>query len=94
VVRPPSLATELVDGPCYKRIIVPLERLIRSLSRVSSGTHVLQLIEHAQVTLLRVVTPDKTAPGTEAGAAGASRRPAGLDEAERISAKVRVALAT
>ena len=92
VVRPPSLATELVDGPCYKRIIVPLDG--SSLAEQSlEPALTLAAVEHAQVTLLRVVTPAKTTPGTEAGASGASRRPAGLDEAERYLSKVRIALA-
>ena len=92
VVRPPSLATELVDGPCYKRIIVPLDG--SSLAEQSlEPALTLAAIEHAQVTLLRVVTAGKTAPGTAAAASGASRRAAGLDEAEHYLAKVRMALA-
>jgi nucleotide-binding universal stress UspA family protein len=93
VVRPPSLATELVDGPCYKRIIVPLDG--SSLAEQSlEPALTLAAIEHAQVTLLRVVTPGKKAPGTEAAASGATRRPAGLDEAESYLSKVRIALAS
>lgn len=92
VVRPPSLATGLVDGPCYKRIIVPLDG--SSLSEQSlEPALTLAAVEHAQVTLLRIVTTGRKTPGTEAGGAGASRRPAGIDEAERYLAKVRMALA-
>jgi len=92
VVRPPSLATELVDGPCYKRIIVPLDG--SSLAEQSlEPALALAEVEHAQVTLLRVVTPAKETAATEAGTAGASRRPAGIDEAEQYLAKVRMTVA-
>ncbi len=92
VVRPPSLATELVDGPCYKRILVPLDG--SSLAEQSlEPALTLAALEQAQVTLLRVVTPGKTPPGTEAGASP-SGRSAGVDEAERYLSKVRMALAS
>ncbi|HYN80007.1 MAG TPA: universal stress protein [Gemmatimonadaceae bacterium] len=90
VVRPPSLATELIDGPCYKRIIVPLDG--SSLAERSLQFAVaLAKIEHAQLTLLRIVTPEKTAPA-QPGAWIAPRRAAGIDEAERYLAKMRIAL--
>lgn len=92
VVRPPSLATELVDGPCYKRIIVPLDG--SSLAERSlEPALALAETEHAQVTLLRIVTPPKDWPSPETGLPMPSRRAPGLDEAERYLAKVRMALA-
>ncbi|MEO7502859.1 MAG: universal stress protein [Gemmatimonadaceae bacterium] len=91
VVRPPSLATELVDGPCYKRIIVPLDG--SPLAELSLDPAIaLARMEHAQLTLLRIVTPDKKQPAGKPGATGASRRSSGLDDAERYLAKMRMAL--
>ena len=93
VVRPPSLATELIDGPCYKRIIVPLDGSALA-ERSLDPAITLARMEHAQLTLLRIVTPDKETPaGKNAGPTGASRRPAGLDDAERYLAKIRMNLA-
>lgn len=92
VVRPPSLATELVDGPCYKRIIVPLDGSPLA-ERSLEPALALAEVERAQVTLLRIVTPAKTVPATQTGASSASRRTPGLNEAERYLAKMRMALA-
>ena len=91
VVRPPSLATELVDGPCYKRIIVPLDGSALAEQSLEPAI-ALAKMEHAQVTLLRIVTPDRNAPAGKSGPTGASRRPSGLDDAERYLAKMRMAL--
>ena len=44
------------------------------------------------MTLLRIVTPDRNAPAGKPGPTGASRRPSGLDDAERYLAKMRTAL--
>jgi nucleotide-binding universal stress UspA family protein len=92
VVRPPSLATELVDGPCYKRIVVPLDGSALA-ERSLEPALALAEAEHAQVTLLRIVTPPKGWPRPETGLPMPSRRAPGLDEAERYLAKVRMALA-
>lgn len=92
IVRPPSLATELVDGPCYKRIIVPLDG--STLAERSLGPAIaLAKAEHAQVTLLRIVTPPKGWPRPQTGKPMPPLRAPGLDEAERYLAKVRMDLA-
>jgi nucleotide-binding universal stress UspA family protein len=92
VVRPPSLATELVDGPCYKRIIVPLDG--SPLAELSLDPAIaLARMEHAQLTLLRIVTPERKSPAEKPGATSTSSRPSGLDDAERYLAKMRMALA-
>lgn len=91
VVRPPSLATELMDGPCFKRIIVPLDGSALA-ERSLDPAIALARMEHAQLTVLRIVT-DKESPAEKPGAAGASRRPSGLDDAERYLAKIRMNLA-
>ena len=91
IVRPPSLATELVDGPCYKRIIVPLDG--SSLAERSLEPAIaLAEAEHAQVTLLRIVTPPKGWPRPQTGIPMPSFRDPSLGEAERYLAKVRMDL--
>ncbi len=92
VVRPPSLATELIDGPCYKRIIVPLDGSALA-ERSLDPAIALARIEHAQVTLLMIVPPDNESPAGNSGPKGPSRRPVGLNDAERYLAKMRIALA-
>ena len=92
VVRPPSLATELIDGPCYKRIIVPLDGSALA-ERSLEPAIALARMEHAQLTVLRIVTPDKKTLAGKAGPTGASRRQARIDDAEQYLAKVRIALA-
>ena len=92
IVRPPSLATELIDGSCYKRIIVPLDGSALAESSLDSAIAFARM-EHAQVTLLRIVAPDKESPAGKPGATGASRRPAGVDDAERYLANMRISLA-
>lgn len=92
VVRPPSLATELVDGPCYKRIIVPLDGSALA-ERSLDPALALAEAEHAQVTLLRIVTPPKGWPRPQTSLPAPPLRAPGLDEAERYITKVRMNLA-
>jgi nucleotide-binding universal stress UspA family protein len=92
VVRPPSLATELVDGSCYKRIIVPLDGSALA-ERSLEPALTLAEAEHAEVTLLRIVTVAKSAPVTEPGIAIPQRRAPAIEEAERYLAGMRIALA-
>jgi nucleotide-binding universal stress UspA family protein len=92
IVRPPSLATELVDGPCYKRIIVPLDGSALA-ERSLEPAIALAEAEHAQVTLLRIVTPPKGWPRPQTGIPMRPLRAPGLDEAEVYLAKVRMDLA-
>lgn len=91
VVRPPSLATELIDGPCYKRIIVPLDGSPLA-ERSLDPAIALARMEHAQLTLLRILTPDKKTPVGQRGATSTSTRPSGLDDAEQYLARMRMAL--
>jgi len=92
VVRPPSLATELVDGSCYKRIIVPVDGSV--LAELSLDPALaLAKAEHAQVTLLRIVTVAKSAPMTEPGRSISQRRAPAIQEAERYLAGLRMTLA-
>ena len=92
IVRPPSLATELIDGSCYKRIIVPLDG--SSLAERSlPAALALAEIEHAELTLLRIVPVAKSIPAGELHATIGPARARDVDEAERYLAGVRVRLA-
>lgn len=92
IVRPPSLATELVDGTCYKRIIVPLDGSALA-ERSLEPAIALAEAEHAQVTLLRIVTPSKGWPRPRTGIPAPPLRAPGLDDAEQYLTKVRMDLA-
>jgi nucleotide-binding universal stress UspA family protein len=92
IVRPPSLATELIDGSCYKRIIVPLDGSSLAERSLSAALALAEL-EHAEVTLLRVVPAAQSAP---AGILRSMISPANahyVNEAERYLARVRVRFA-
>jgi nucleotide-binding universal stress UspA family protein len=92
VVRPPSLATELVDGPCYKRIIVALdgsslaERALEPAIKLAEA-------EDATITLLRIVPADRNIPEGELHSTIGPARASDVEEAERYLAGVRVKLA-
>jgi nucleotide-binding universal stress UspA family protein len=92
VVRPPSLATELMNGLCYKRIIVPLDGSPLA-ERSLDPALTLAEAEQAEVTLLRVVAVAKSAPVTEPGISIPQRRAPAIEEAERYLAGVQSALA-
>jgi nucleotide-binding universal stress UspA family protein len=92
LVRPPSLATELIDGSCYKRIIVPLDGSAlaeRSLAPASA----LAELEHAELTLLRIVPVAKSIAPGELHATIGPARARDVEEAERYLAGVRVRFA-
>lgn len=92
LVRPPSLATELTDGSCYKRIMVPLDG--SSLAELSLGPALtLALLEHAELTLLRVVPVARNKSRGELHATIGPSRASDIDQAERYLAGVRVRLA-
>ncbi len=92
IVRPPSLATELVDGACYKRIVVPLDGSLLAEHSLPSALALAEL-EHAELTLLRIVPSEKSIPSGELHAAIGPARAQDVDEAERYLAGVRVRLA-
>jgi len=93
LVRPPSLATELIDGSCYKRIIVPLDG--SSLAERSLPTALaLAELEHAELTLLRVVPVAKSIPAGELHATiEPAARASDVEEAEHYLAGMRIRLA-
>jgi len=92
LVRPPSLATELIDGSCFKRIIVPLDG--SSLAE-RSLTHAvtLAMLEHAELTLLRVVPVARHMSAEEMHSTIGPARARDVDEAEQYLSGVRIRLA-
>lgn len=92
IARPPSLATELVDGACYRRIIVPLDGSALAERSLPPAIALAEL-EHAELTLLRIVPAAKDIPDGELHATIGPARARDVDEAERYLAGVRVHLA-
>jgi nucleotide-binding universal stress UspA family protein len=76
VVRPPSVATALENGMHLKRILVPLDGSVLAEGALEPAVR-LAKIEHASITLLRIVTAWKQ---TEPGALQSSIGPAGATE--------------
>jgi nucleotide-binding universal stress UspA family protein len=92
IVRPPSLATELVDGPCYKRIIVALDGSSLAERALEPAIKLAEM-EDASITLLRIVAADKNIPNGELHSTIGPARARDVEEAERYLAGVRVKLA-
>ena len=92
IVRPPSLATELTDGPCYKRIVIPLDGSPLAEHSLHPALEFAET-EHAELTLLRVVPVAKEMGPEELHAAIGPARARDVEEAERYLAAVRVRLA-
>lgn len=92
LVRPPSLATELIDGSCYKRIIVPLDG--SSLAERSlPAAFALAELEHAELTILRIVPVAKSIAAGELHSTIGPARARDVEEAERYLAGIRVRFA-
>lgn len=92
LVRPPSLATELTDGSCYKRIIVPLDGSALAEGSLPAALALAKL-EHAEVTLLRVVPVARNMVAGELHATIGPARASDVEEAELYLSAVRVRLA-
>ena len=92
IVRPPSLATELIDGPCYKRIIVPLDGSSLAEQGLFAALGLAEL-EHAAVTLLRIVPAAKGIPASELHPTLGPARAGDVDKAERYLAGIRIRIA-
>jgi nucleotide-binding universal stress UspA family protein len=89
-VRPPSLATELIDGACYRRIIVPLDgSLLAEQSLVPAMA--LAESEHAELTLLRIVPAVNNIPNGELHSTIGPARARDVDEAEKYLSGMRLA---
>lgn len=92
LVRPPSLATELTDGSCYKRIIVPLDGSSLAEGGLPAALALAKL-EHAELTLLRVVPVARNLGAGELHATIGPARASDVEEAELYLSGVRVRLA-
>lgn len=92
IVRPPSLATELMDGACYRRIIVPLDGSQLAERSLASAIAFAE-IEHAELTLLKIVRALKNIPAGELHATIGPARARDVEEAEKYLAGLRARLA-
>lgn len=92
LVRPPSLATGLTDGSCYKRIIVPLDGSSLAEGSLPAALALAEL-EHAELTLLRIVPSEKYIPSGEPHSTIGPARAYDVQDAERYLAGVRLRLA-
>jgi nucleotide-binding universal stress UspA family protein len=64
VVRPPSLATEMASGSCFKRILIALDGSPLAERSLKSALHLAEL-EGAEIRLLRIVPEEKNIPAGE-----------------------------
>jgi nucleotide-binding universal stress UspA family protein len=92
IVRPPSLATELVDGFCYKRMIVPLDGSPLAEQVIEQALNLAEL-EHAELTLLRVVPRAHDVDDGELLSSIGAARAVDVEDAERYLAGIRVRIA-
>lgn len=92
IVRPPSLATELIDGACYRRIIVPLDGSVLAEQCLASAIGLAES-EHAELTLLRIVLAANDIPRGELHSTIGPARARDVDEAEKYLSGMQVRLA-
>ena len=91
-VRPPSLATELASGSCFKQILVALDGSALAEKSLKPALALAEL-EQAEVTLLRVVPSEKDIPVGEMHALIGPARARDTDEAQSYLAGLQVTLA-
>jgi nucleotide-binding universal stress UspA family protein len=92
VVRPPSLATELASGFCFKRIIVPLDGSPLAERSLEAAIDLAEF-EQATVTLLRVVKTDDHVPPGELYSSRGAASATDVEDAEQYLARWKFALA-
>jgi nucleotide-binding universal stress UspA family protein len=92
IVRPPSLATELIDGACYRRIIVPLDGSLLAEESLAPAMPLAES-EHAEVTLLRIVPAVNDIPNGELHSTIGPARARDVEEAEKYLSGMQVRLA-
>jgi nucleotide-binding universal stress UspA family protein len=91
VVRPPSLATEMESGPCFKRILIALdgsplaERSLKPALRLAE-------LEGAEIHLLRIVPADRNIPLGELQATVGPARASDVQDALWYVSGVRILL--
>ena len=91
VVRPPSLATEMTSGPCFKRIIIPLDGSALAERSLKPALALAEL-EEAEVTLLRVVPEEKNIPEGVIHSSIGPARANDVQDAQWYLASVRILL--
>jgi nucleotide-binding universal stress UspA family protein len=91
-VRPPSLATELASGSCFKRILVALDGSALAEKSLKPALTLAEM-EQAEITLLRVVPSEKDIPVGEMHALIGPARARDVDEAQSYLAGLQVTLA-
>jgi len=92
VVRPPSLATELVDGACYRRIIVPLDGSLLAEQSLAPAMDLAEN-EHAELTLLRIAPAVRDIQKGELHSTIGPARARDVEEAEKYLSAMQVRLA-
>lgn len=90
-VRPPSLATELANGSCFKRIVVALDGSALAEKSLQPALALAEM-EEAEVTLLRVVASEKDIPAGEMHASIGPARARDVDDAQGYLSELTVAL--
>ncbi|HEY4955717.1 MAG TPA: universal stress protein [Gemmatimonadaceae bacterium] len=91
-VRPPSLATELSSGSCYKRIIVALDGSPLAEKSLKPAL-ALARVEEAEITLLRIVPSERDIPMGELHSTIGPARARDVNQAENYLAGLKVMLA-
>lgn len=91
VVRPPSLATELIDGPCYKRIVVAVDGSELAEKSIDAAVSLAE-IERAELTLLRIIPSARDIRPGEMHSTIGPARARDVDEAEKYLAGLRTHL--
>lgn len=86
-VRPPSLATELADGSCFKRIVISLDGSALAEKSLEPALSI-AAIEKAEVTLLRVVASEMDIPAGEMHSSIGPARARDVDEAQEYLARL------
>ena len=91
-VRPPSLATELASGSCFKRILVALDGSALAEKSLKPAIALARL-EQGEITLLRVVHSEGYIPPGEMQASIGPARASDVDDAQTYLAALTVMLA-
>ena len=91
-VRPPSLATELASGSCFKRILIALDGSVLAEQCLEPAIALARL-EQGEITLLRVVHSEAHIPLGEMQASIGPARASDVDDAQRYLAGLTVLLA-
>jgi nucleotide-binding universal stress UspA family protein len=92
VARPPSLATEMNSGPCFKQIVIALDGSALA-ERSLRPALALAEVEQADVTLLRIVPEERNIPVGEIHSSIGPARARDVQDAQWYLSGVRILLA-